>query len=254
MSDKILTHCEDGILEIRFNRPHKKNALTLDMYGALADTFQQAEEDSEIRVILITGSEGCFCAGNDLSAFMDPSGDTFGIVRFLQAISTATKPVIAAVDGVAIGIGTTMLLHCDLIYAAQGARFKLPFVDLGLVPEAASSVILPAMLGHQGASALLLLGEMFNADRAREIGLVNSVFAPENLQEEARKIALHLASRAPAAVRETKALLKRAQKELIASTIGHELEVLQGRLSSPEVGEALQAFMEKRQPDFSKFS
>ena len=191
----ILTRTEDAVARIEIDRPEKKNALTADMYQAMADALKAAEADSKVRAILIQGKADLFTAGNDLQDFLDhpPRDDARPVFQFLYAISRAEKPVVAAVAGAAVGIGTTMLLHCDLVYAAPNARLQLPFVNLGLIPEAGSSLLLPALVGYQRAAGLLLLGEPFGAQQAKEYGLVTEVVAEERLLgfalEQARKLA-----------------------------------------------------------------
>lgn len=248
--------CREHILRITINRPEKMNALTASMYDALAGAIVCADGDPEVRVILIAGSGGCFTSGNDLHDFAasPPAGEESPVFRFLLAISGAQKPIVAAVLGPAVGVGTTMLLHCDLVCAGESARFELPFVNLGLCPEAASSLLLPQLAGHQRAAELLLLGEPFGAGRAREIGLVNTVFPDGELLQQALAMARRLAQRPPASVRLTKALLKRGGQRAVAETIAEEGRHFLQRLSSPEAQEAFAAFFEKRKPDFSGFA
>jgi len=254
-ANQILTASQDGILTIRFNRPGKKNALNLAMYSALTLALEQADRDAAIRVILLAGSDGCFTSGNDLGDFLNqpPTDQSNPILQFIRTISRARKPVVAAVQGDAVGIGVTMLLHCDLVYAAESARFQTPFVNLGLSPEAGSSLLLPRMMGHQKASELLLLGETFTAAQACACGIVNEVFSDESLPAKAREKALQLAGRPAAAVRLAKELLKREYASSLQEVIVEEGRQFLTRLKSPEAGEALQAFMQHRRPDFSKF-
>ena len=252
----ILTDLHDGILTLRFNRPEKKNALTLAMYSLLAEALGKADENDAVRVILLTGTQGCFTSGNDLADFMSspPSGKESPVMRFLAAISQTEKPIIAAVSGTAIGVGTTMLLHCDLVYAGESALFQMPFVNLGLSPEAGSTMLLPRMMGHQRAAEFLLLGEAFNAEKAREVGIVNAVCPDGELQEAVLATARQLAALPAAAVRLTKTLMKRGDATAVRETIAVEGERFMERLRSPEAAEALRAFMEKRKPDFSRFT
>ena len=251
----ILTESKERILRIRINRPRKKNALTRAMYAAMADAITRAEEDSGIRVVLLHGTQDCFTAGNDLKDFQAfrQDGDNKDVSNFLSAISRAKKPIVAAVGGVAVGVGTTMLLHCDLVYAGEGAQFRMPFVALGLCPEAASSLLLPKLVGHQRASELLLLGEPFSAAKAFEIGLVNAVYSDSEYIEKAFMHAVNLAKQPPASVRITKALLKKSIFQTIADTMTDERKQFSERLNSGECQEALTAFFERRKPDFSKF-
>ena len=251
----ILTERQEHILRIKINRPQKKNALTTAMYAAMADAINQADEDSDIRVVFLQGTAECFTAGNDLQDFKDyrPDGELSQANSFLDVIRRAKKPIVAAVRGVAVGVGTTMLLHFDLIYAGESAQFQLPFVNLGLCPEAASSFLLPRLIGHPRASELLLLGELFAAAKAREIGLVNAVYPDSELIDKAYIQAQKLARQPPASVQLTKALLKRPITKDNADTMAEEMTLFYERLGSAECAEALTAFFERRKPDFSKF-
>jgi enoyl-CoA hydratase/carnithine racemase len=253
--EHIITENRDGILRIEINRPDKKNALTAAMYQAMADAIKAAEADSKVRVVLIHGKADLFTAGNDLQDFLDnpPRDDKRPVFQFLYGISQAQKPIVAAVAGAAVGIGTTMLLHCDLVYAAPNARLQLPFVNLGLVPEAASSLLLPALLGYQRAAELLLLGEPFSAQKAKEIGLVTEVVAEDQLFDTAMAQAKELAGKPAASLRLTKKLMKQGQVAAVAQRIKLESDHFSERLASPEAKEAFSAFLEKRKPDFSRF-
>ena len=254
MSANISVETRDRILTIRMDRPEKKNALTGAMYSAMTEALRQADSDSAVRVVLVTGSENCFTAGNDLADFAAAEpGRPAPAVRFLEALAAATKPVVAAVSGVAIGIGTTMLLHCDLVYAAAGARFQLPFVNLGLCPEAASSLILPWRMGHHRAAELLFFGEPFTAEAAHDLGLVNEVLPDAELSAAALKKALELRDKPPAALRATKRLLKSAPADAIRQAMARELEQFAALLQAGEAKEAMAAFLERRKPDFSRF-
>lgn len=249
---EILTTPADGILTITFNRPDKKNALTSAMYASLADALEKADTESDVRVILFTGNGGAFTAGNDLQDFLNnpPAGEETPVFRFLRAISTISKPMIAVVSGVAVGVGTTMLLHCDLVYAAENAKFSLPFVNLALVPEAASSLLLPRMIGHHRASELLLLGEPFTAATAKEYGIVNAVHAEDRLLDEAMQVARKIAAKPPTAVRLTKQLLRQSKGD-VAGQMAAEGVHFRAQLKSAEAREAMTAFFEKRPPKFS---
>jgi enoyl-CoA hydratase/carnithine racemase len=255
MSETILTQCEDRILTITINRPEKKNALSLEMYDRLTVALDEAQADPQVRVILITGSGDSFSSGNDLTDFLrhPPTPGDSPAARFLHAICGAGKPIVAAVNGVAIGIGTTLLLHCDFAYAGRSAKFQLPFVNLALVPEAGSSLLLPRLMGQRKAAELLMLGEMFSPETALECGLINAVCDDAALLETARGTARKLAAKAPEALRLTRELLKDAGGTA-NNRIDRELELFAERLASPEARETLQAVMEKRAPDFSKFS
>jgi enoyl-CoA hydratase/carnithine racemase len=250
MSAHIVAETTDRVARIEIARPDKKNALTLEMYQALADALVAAEGDAQVRAVLIHG------AGNDLKDFLErpPHGDESPTWRFLRAVSSAAKPLVAAVGGAAVGIGTTMLLHCDLVYAAPNARFQLPFVPLGLVPEAASSLLLPMIAGYQRAAELLLLGQPFGSAKALGAGFVTEVVPEGELIEYARSAALALAALPPASVRLTKQLMKGRTAEAVAAQLVLEVGHFRERLASPEAKEAMSAFFEKRKPDFSRFS
>ena len=252
----IIAESRDGVARIEINRPDKRNALTTAMYQALADAIKSAEADAGVRVVLIHGKADLFTAGNDLQDFLDnpPRDDNRPVFQFLYGISQAQKPIVAAVAGAAVGIGTTMLLHCDLVYAAPNARLQLPFVNLGLVPEAGSSLLLPALIGYQRAAELLLLGEPFSAQKGREIGLVTEVVPEDQLLETAMAQAIKLAGKPAASLRLTKQLMKQAQMEAVARQIKLESSHFGERLNSPEAKEAFSAFLEKRKPDFGQFN
>ncbi len=249
-----VTH-SDGILTIRFNRAEKKNAITAAMYQAMADALGRAETDPEVRVVLFAGSGDAFTAGNDLKDFLadPPNSLDAPVYQFLRRLSTAEKILMAAVKGAAVGIGTTMLLHCDLVLAGSSAKFALPFVTLGLVPEAASSLLLPRLIGHQRTAELLLLAEPFDAAKAQSFGLVNKVVDDDDLEAAALAVARKIAQRPPAAVRLTKKLLKSAATT-VAGRMEEEGRHLATQLLSAEFHEAATAFFEKRPPDFSRFS
>jgi len=252
----IQSELSDGILTLRISRPDKKNALNLAMYQALADGLREADRDDAVRVILICGSDDCFTSGNDLADFLaaPPTGPESPVMQFLSAISEARKPVVAAVDGIAVGIGVTMLLHCDLVYAGSNATFQMPFVNLGLCPEAGSTLLLPRIMGHQRAAELILLGEVFGADKACSYGIVTAVCPDCDVLKTARTRALQLAAQPAAALRLAKSLLKREYAIPLQETIAEEGRQFMARLESPEAAEALQAFMQRRKPDFSRFS
>jgi enoyl-CoA hydratase/carnithine racemase len=253
MNDLVVVSDSDGVLEIRFNRPEKKNALTRDMYETVSAAFERADAEPAIRVVLLTGTGDTFTSGNDVKDFQAANSRPRGGSRFLPALSSLQKPLIAAVNGAAIGVGTTMLLHCDLIVAARSARFVMPFTSLGLVPEAASSLLVPRLLGHQRASVMLLLGEPLDAATACEWGLVNRVVDDAALMDTAREMAQRLAALPPQAVRLTKRLIRHGTSD-VAERIQEEIALFTERLASPEAQEAFAAFMQKRKPDFSRFS
>lgn len=255
MSKHVVMETSARIARIQLDRIDKKNALTAEMYRAMADAISAAEADTQVRVMLIHGQTGCFCAGNDLKDFLQnpPHGDDSPVFSFLQAISRAQKPIVAAVGGPAIGIGTTMLLHCDLVYAAPDTRFQLPFVTLGLVPEAGSSLLLPMIAGYQRAAELLLLGQAFNAAKALGAGIVTEIVPTGDLLEHARGAAIAIAALPPSSVRLTKGLMKKRTAEAVAEQIREEGMLFRERLGAPEAKEAMTAFFEKRKPDFSRF-
>jgi len=251
----VLVEVKDRVLRIEIARLDKKNALTQDMYRAMSQALAAADADSQVRAILIHGARDCFTAGNDLKDFLDHasrSGPSEGF-NFISALPRLAKPLVAAVGGSAVGIGTTMLLHCDLVYASPGARFQMPFVPLGLVPEAASSLLLPMIAGYQRAAELLLLGQPFTAEKALAAGFVTGIVPEAELLEYARNAAVSIAALPPASVRLTKQLMKRQLGQAIASQMEEERRIFAERLGSGEAKEAMTAFFEKRKPDFSRF-
>lgn len=254
--EHIVSELTDNILRITINRPEKKNALTLAMYGAMAEAVEQGEANPEVRVILLHGNGDSFTAGNDLQDFMaNPwtEQEVPPAVRFMLAVAHAKKPFMAAVHGSTVGIGVTILLHCDLVYAADNAKLVMPFVNLGIIPEAGSTLLVPALMGHQRAAELFMLGAPVTAQRAYELGLVNAVVAQDKLLETAMGAAQALAEKPAAAVRATKALMKKPMAGETERVIEEELQVLAERLKSPECREALMAFLQKRKPDFRQF-
>lgn len=251
MSEFIEVVCKDSIQLVRMKRPEKKNALTLDMYDAMAAALEAGDRDPDVAVQLLAGGPD-FSAGNDLGDFLKLTSLTgTPTERFLKAVSSTTKPLVAAVAGAAVGIGSTMLLHCDMVLCADNARFQFPFINLGLVPEAASTLLLPRLAGHAKAAELLLLGDPFDAATAREIGLVNAVHAPDQLEAAAWTLAGRLAAKPRQAMAWTKALLK-AEPEAMPERILREARMFEDCLKTPELKEAVAAFREKRAPDFSK--
>ena len=253
MSD-ILSHAEGGVLTLTLNRLERKNSITSDMYAQLADGIARAQDDASVRVVLIQGHETVFCAGNDIGDFLNkpPAGQDSPVFRFLRGIATFPKPIVAAVCGPAVGIGTTMLFHCDLVYAGDNAAFSMPFVNLGLCPEAASSLLVPQMLGYHRAAEALLLGEPFMAEAALEVGLVNRIVPPTEANAIAQGQARKLAAKPLSALVETKRLLKKAQMPAVLERMGEEGASFGRMLREPAAREAFGAFMEKRKPDFSK--
>ena len=256
MTDFVLTEINNRILTVRINRPDRKNALTHAMYTALGDAIEQADSDSDIRCVLFTGSNECFTAGNDLGEFASglPGGfEETPVGRFLFLLANATKPVVAAVNGPAVGIGTTMLLHCDMVFAGNNARFQMPFASLGLCPEGGSSLLLPSWIGRVRAAELLMLGGAFSADDAYRLGLINRVCDSADTETAALEVCQQLASQPPAAIRATKKLLSGPTHAELKATMLAEGELFGERLKSPEAAEAFRAFMQKRKPDFSGF-
>ena len=253
MSD-ILVHTEAGVMTLTLNRVDKKNSITTAMYGTLADALDQAKADAAVRVVLLQGDATVFSAGNDIGDFLHkpPAGQDSPVFRFLHGIAAFPKPIVAAVCGPAVGIGTTLLLHCDLVYAGDNAAFALPFVNLGLCPEAASSLLVPQMFGYHRAAEALLLGEPFMAEAALEVGLVNRVVPPTEANAIAQTQARKLAAKPISSLIETKRLMKKGQAALVAQQMTEEGAVFGRMLGEPAAREAFTAFMEKRKPDFSQ--
>lgn len=251
MSGHVTTTVDDGILTIRMNRPEKKNALTGEMYQAMADALNDAEKNPAVRAVVITGVKNSFTAGNDIEDFINnpPDEKNSAVLNFLKAISEAKLPVVAAVNGTAIGIGVTMLLHCDFVYVADSAVMAMPFVDLGLVPEAAASLLLPKVAGLQRASELLMLGEPFTPAAAKEMGIATAVLPAEDVERTALKTAKKLAAKPRDALRQTKSLLRR-DFESVSDRIAAEAKIFKQALASDDAKEALTAFREKRKPKF----
>ncbi|HCY15559.1 MAG: enoyl-CoA hydratase [Curvibacter sp. GWA2_64_110] len=253
MSD-ILVHTEDGVATLSFNRLERKNSITSAMYAAMADAVEQAAADAAVRVLVIQGHETVFSAGNDIGDFLNqpPATEDAPVFRFLRGIAGFPKPVIAAVSGPAVGIGTTLLFHCDLVYAGDNAAFSMPFVNLGLCPEAASSLLVPQMFGYHRAAEALLLGEPFMAEAALEAGLVNRVLPPTEANAYAQAQARKLAAKPLSALVETKRLMKKGQATRVLEQMTEEGASFGRMLREPAAREAFTAFMEKRRPDFSK--
>ena len=249
----------NGVASIEIARPEKKNALTVAMYQAMTDALLSAGTDAAVRAVLITGQPGIFTSGNDIEDFMQRApaqgGDALDspVFKFMRALIDCDKPVVAAVTGAAIGIGTTLLLHCDFVYVSDEARLAMPFVALGLVPEFASSLVVPQLMGHRRAAEKLLLGDPFTPEQAVECGIASAVLPAAEVLNHARRIAERFNHLPPGAVREAKQLMRAPQREHLLQTIRAESEVFGRRLRSPEAMEAFQAFFQKRRPDFSKF-
>jgi enoyl-CoA hydratase/carnithine racemase len=250
----IKTAVVGTVATIEIARPEKKNALTMAMYQAMADALVAAREQPEVRAVLITGQPGIFTSGNDLEDFMQrpPQGADSPVFRFMQALRDCDKPVVAAVTGGAIGIGTTMLLHCDFVYVSDEARLAMPFVALGLVPEFASSLIVPRLMGHVKAAEKLLLGDPMSAAEAVDCGIANAVLPAGEVLAQARRVAERFEHLPPDAVRASKRLMRAGEDAAVRGAIASEGEVFAKQLRSPEAREAFQAFFEKRKPDFSR--
>lgn len=253
MSD-ILVHTEGGVSTLTFNRLDKKNSITSAMYAAMADALEAAQADAAVRCLLIQGDATIFSAGNDIGDFLNapPSTQDSPVFRFLRNIAQFPKPIVAAVCGPAVGIGTTLLFHCDLVYAGDNAAFSMPFVNLGLCPEAASSLLVPQMFGYHRAAEALLLGEPFMAEAALEVGLVNRVVPPTECNAIAQQQARKLAAKPLSVLVETKRLMKKSQGPAVVERMGEEGASFGRMLREPAAREAFTAFMEKRKPDFSK--
>lgn len=253
MSD-ILLHTDAGVMTLTFNRLDKKNSITSAMYAQLADGIEQARNDASVRVVVIQGHETIFSAGNDIGDFLNqpPSTQDSPVFRFLRGIATFEKPLIAAVAGPAVGIGTTLLFHCDLVYAGDNAAFSMPFVNLGLCPEAASSLLVPRMFGYHRAAEALLLGDPFFAEAAQEVGLVNRVLPPTEVNGYAQAQAKKLAAKPLSSLVETKRLMKGDQQAAVLAKMAEEGQSFGRMLREPAAREAFGAFVEKRKPDFSK--
>ena len=252
----IKTAVLNGVYTIEIARPEKKNALTGAMYVAMAEGLNAAMADGAVRSVLITGQPGIFTSGNDLEDFMKRSGgiseSPAGI--FMRALIGCDKPVIAAVTGAAIGIGTTMLLHCDFVYVSDEARLVMPFVSLGLVPEFSSSLLIPQLMGQRKAAEKLLLGDPFTGADAVECGIANAVLPTAEVAPHARRIAERFNTLPPGAVRASKKLMRGPLADQLLKTIAGENAIFAERLTSPEAQEAISAFFQKRKPDFSQFS
>jgi enoyl-CoA hydratase/carnithine racemase len=251
----IKTATLNGVATIEIARPEKKNALTMAMYAAMAEALVAATADNAVRAVLITGQPGIFTSGNDLEDFMQrpPEGGETPSFTFMKALLGCDKPVIAAVTGAAIGIGTTMLLHCDFVYVSDEARLAMPFVSLGLVPEFGSSLVVPQLMGNVRAAEKLLLGDPFTGADAVECGIATAVLPAGEVAAHARRVAERFNALPPGAVRATKQLLRRGRAQAIPETIAAEGAVFRERLRSPEAKEAFSAFFQKRKPDFSRF-
>ncbi len=248
MSENLLKSLEAGVLTLTMNRPEARNALDQGTYRALTEAVARAGGDATVGAVIVTGAGGHFTAGNDLKDFQKPlpaAGDAPGIA-FLRALAGFGKPLLAAVEGVAVGIGSTMLIHCDFAWAGEGSRFRMPFVPLGLVPEGASTLLLPRLAGWKRAADLLLLGREFTAAEAIEAGLLSGVTATGGALARAREVAAQLQALPPEAVRATKALLRRPDRAAVKEAIDHEMAEFRRRLTSPEAQATFAAFFARR--------
>ena len=250
----ILIDSSAGVMTITLNRVERKNSFTSAMYAAMAEALTQAQADAAIRAVVFQGHETIFSAGNDIGDFLNtpPSTPDAPVFHFMRALSTFPKPVLAAVCGPAVGIGTTLLFHCDLVYAGDNAAFSMPFVNLGLCPELGSSFLAPQLMGYGRAAEALLLGEPFLAEAALEMGLISRIVPPAEAAALAQRQAQKLAAKPVSALLETKRLMKKAQASLVAERIAEEGASFGRMLHEPAAREAFTAFMEKRKPDFSK--
>jgi enoyl-CoA hydratase/carnithine racemase len=251
---EILTERSGSILRVQLNRPAKKNAMTMSMYVTLADILNDAAKDEQVHVVLWHGTGDSFCAGNDVEDFLKnpPGPGESPQARLMNAFINFDKPLIAAVQGAAIGGGTTMLTHCDFVYAGETAKFQMPFINLGLVPEFGSSCSVPIRIGHIRAAELILLGLPFDARRAAELGFVTRVVSDQELMFTAMETAQKLAKKAIGALQACKRLMKQSSREQIEQAMKVEGEEFASRVRSAEAREAFKAFLEKRPPDFTK--
>lgn len=255
MTDHIKLHQEDGVLEILFSRPEKRNALTNSMYRMAREALERAQQDKSVRVVLFGAEGGIFTAGNDLADFAHIAQGKGGepeAQAFVEALGRAVKPIVAAVPGIAVGVGTTMLLHCDLVYVADTAQLSVPFVDLALVPEAGSSLLLPARIGHVRAFAMFALGESISGLEAVALGIANKAMPQKEVLVCARDAARLLARKPIRSVLATKKLMRDA--EALMMQMRDEAALFTAQLKTDEAREAFSAFAEKRPPDFSRFS
>jgi enoyl-CoA hydratase/carnithine racemase len=255
MSEYVRVEKQGGLVSITLGRPERRNAITVAMYAALADAVEQAAADRDTRLIAFRGEGHDFAAGNDLADFLEASnraGEELPVWRFLRALASCETPLIAAVHGNCVGIGTTMLLHCDLVVAEEGARFSLPFVDLGLVPEAASSLLLPRLAGRRLAARYLLLAEPFGVDEALSVGIISHVARSGDLEATLDRITTSLLAKPADALRAAQRLLRHDQQDELLERMRLEGAAFSERLASAEVKEAITAFFEKRKPEFSR--
>jgi enoyl-CoA hydratase/carnithine racemase len=251
--DEIITERSASVLRVQLNRPTKKNAMTSSMYVTLAEIFTDAAKNEQTRVVLWHGAGDSFCAGNDIEDFLKnpPGPGDSPQARLMNALVDFDKPIVAAVQGAAIGGGTTMLTHCDFVYAGESAKFRMPFIDLAVVPEFGSSCSIPAMMGHIRAAELILLGLPFDARRALELGFVNQVVSDQNLLATASETARKLAAKPAGALQASKRLMKRSFRGQIKAAMKAENEAFSAQVRSEDAREAFAAFLQKRPPNFN---
>lgn len=252
MSSILIVEKKNRVMRLTINRPELKNALNRALYAALADALTESQSDPQVRAVLLTAAGDTFTAGNDLDDFINPIEETGtpSVIRFLKAISECETPIIVAVNGPAIGVGLTMLLHCDMVYASKSARFRAPFTHVGLVPEAASSLLLPLAVGNAWANDLMIAGRTLTADEALSAGLISRVFEDDALVSESLKVAEQVASLAPDSVKQSKRLIRGVNKEQIKAQMKREGVIFAEQLASAEFKESVAAFFEKRAPNF----
>ena len=256
MSDNILTKLEDGIFYITINRLDKKNAITNEMYVALISAVNEYEKNDDARVLLLSGDKMCFTAGNDMQGFLEnpPVDDDSESPLFLKTISQAKKPLLAAVNGPVVGIGTTMLMHFDFVYAGKSAKFSMPFCNLGICPEGGTTLLLPQVIGHKKACELIMFGESFDAQVAKECGFINDYFDDDEYLDKLIAKAKKLASQPASSIRLTKHMLKKHHAADMVDALYYEGSEVRRSLKTPESREAMSAFTQKRRPDFSQFN
>lgn len=256
MSDIILTKLEDGILYVTLNRLDKKNAISNEMYVELIQVINDYEANDQARVLLLTGSKMCFTAGNDMVSFLEepPVDDDSVSPKFLRTLSLAKKPLMAAVNGPVVGIGATMLMHFDLVYAGTSAKFVMPFCNLAICPEGGTTLLLPQMIGHKKACELIMFGEPFDSQTAKECGFINDFFSDDEYLDKIIEKAKKLVKQPASSIRLTKAMLKKNHAPAMVETLYYEGAEVRKALKTPESREAMSAFTQKRRPDFSQFS
>lgn len=243
-----------SVLRLTLDNPTKKNAITREMYLQMVEALGDSATDSDVRAVWLRGSGGVFSSGNDVGGFNAPKGEVPAPAQFVRALVEYPKPIVAEVEGLAVGIGVTLLLHCDIIYAAEGTKFRMPFVNLGVVPEAGSSYLLPRLMGAARAAELILLGRDFDAAEAQELGLISRALPAAEVAAAAEAAATALSKQPPQAMRASRALLRNVSGDALGARINEEFELFFKGVQGPEFAEAVQAFMQKREPDFSRFS